>query len=287
MITFDYSVDHIFSIPNLHLFTLFHLYNQENLQELRRNSMKKFITLILTGFLILSLAACSFGVTDSQSTSSTLSESGSSSVAALVANAQDSASIEEVQSAESSTSEEVSQVSGPAINTQVLTDNQETHEDAGDYEWETTAEISIGLNGDSITAGGEGVSVNGQVATITSAGTYNLSGSLSEGQIIIDTADEEVVRLILSGVDIACSNSAPIYIKNADKVVMILVEGTKNTLTDGAAYVLSDPAVEEPNAALFSASDLSLYGSGSLSVTGNYNDRYEAGWGDPPSSSFL
>jgi hypothetical protein len=287
MITFDYSVDHIFSIPNLHLFTLFHLYNQENLQELRRNSMKKFITLILTGFLILSLAACSFGVPDSQSASSTSSDSGSSSVATLVADAQDSTSADEGQSSASTTGETVAEVSDTAINTQVLAENQKTHEDVGDYVWETAAEVSIGLNGDSITAGGDGVNVNGQIVTITSAGTYNLSGSLSDGQIIVDTADEEVVRLILNGVEIACSTSAPIYIKNAEKVVIILAEGTENNLTDGAAYVYSDPAVDEPNAALYSASDLSLYGSGSLSVTGNYNDRYEAGWGDPPSSSFL
>ena len=97
-------------------------------------------------------------------------------------------------------------------------------------------------------------------------------GSLSDGRIIVDTEDEDVVRLILDGVDLNCSNNSPIFINKAEKTVIILAENTSNTVTDGTSYIFADAAEDEPNAAIFSKSDLSIAGSGSLSIYGNYND---------------
>ena len=132
--------------------------------------------------------------------------------------------------------------------------------------------INIVLNGNSITVNpATGTIVAGSKVTITSAGTYKISGSLTNGQIIVDTADKERVQLILSNANISCSTNAPISIVDADKVIIILEENTKNYVTDGTSYVFPN-AEDEPNAAIFSKSDLTIFGSGSLEVDANFND---------------
>ena len=60
----------------------------------------------------------------------------------------------------------------------------------------------IELEGNSITFDGSGASVNGNVITITSAGMYSISGTLDDGQIIVDTEGQETVYLVLDGIDV-------------------------------------------------------------------------------------
>jgi hypothetical protein len=130
----------------------------------------------------------------------------------------------------------------------------------------------VTLGGDAIIVEGEGASVDAGVVTITSAGTYSISGTLNDGQIIVDTQDEETVYVILDGVDITCSTSAPIYVSNAEKTVITLADGSENTVTDGASYAFEDAESDEPDAAIFSHDDLTINGNGSLVVNANYND---------------
>jgi hypothetical protein len=146
---------------------------------------------------------------------------------------------------------------------------QDSHSDEA---WDSSTEIPIVLNGDSATVDGMGANAEGSIVTIDAAGTYNLQGTLNDGQIIIDTGDDELVRLILNGVDIRSSTSAPLYVADAAEVVVVLADGTQNTLTDGTTFVLPDPTSDEPNAALFSTADLTITGDGALTVHGNYND---------------
>lgn len=80
------------------------------------------------------------------------------------------------------------------------------------------------------------------------------------------------MRLVLDGADLACSSYAPLSVASAGKTVIVLAEGTGNRLADGAPYLYDDPADDEPDAALFSRGDLSIYGPGSLSVSGSYRD---------------
>lgn len=127
------------------------------------------------------------------------------------------------------------------------------------------------LTGDSIAYDGEGAVVEGTRIIITSAGVYRISGNLQDGQIIVDTQDSDIVTLLLNGIEIANSSSAPIYIKNSEKTVLHLVEDTQSFVTDGAQYILEDEASDEPNAAIFSQDDLTINGAGSLKVTGQYN----------------
>lgn len=138
---------------------------------------------------------------------------------------------------------------------------------------ETSPEMStIALNGGSISFEGAGVVVDGSTVTITNAGMYNISGTLNDGQLIVDSADEETVVLVLNGVNISSSVSAPIYVRNADKTVITLANGTQNIITDSNAYLLEDAESDEPNAAVFSKDDLTINGSGTLTVNASYQN---------------
>ena len=81
-----------------------------------------------------------------------------------------------------------------------------------------------------------------------------------------------MVRLILSGADLHSSTSAPILVNNAEKTIIVLADNTNNSVSDADSYVFANSETDEPNAAIFSTSDLTLSGSGSLTVNGNYND---------------
>lgn len=146
------------------------------------------------------------------------------------------------------------------------TDGQE---DPADYTWDTSTVVRITLNGSSISCEPEVATINGSTITVTSAGTYDITGSLKDGKIIVDSPGDGNVRLILDGASINCSDNAPIYVKDAGKAIIILKEKTENTLSDGTTYNNQDG---EPNATLFSNSYLAVYGEGVLTISANYND---------------
>lgn len=132
--------------------------------------------------------------------------------------------------------------------------------------------------GDTITVSGPGAVVDDSKITIFSSGTYSLSGTLDDGQIIVNTPseDKETVKLILNGVDITCSTSAPIYVINSEKTVIDLADGSENHITDGDYYILEDSEADEPNAAVFSRDDLAINGNGSLTIDANYNNGIQS-----------
>ncbi len=213
--------------------------------------MKHKIFLSITILLMVALSACSNQASKIEATSID--------------------AVEETYQAEVTSSVETSTSPSEAVAT-IVAGNSETHEDTKDYEWDSSTVIPITLNGDSISSDSPDISIDENYAVIISAGTYSLSGTLTNGQIVVDTQDEETVRIILNNAEISSASSAPIYVKNAEKVVIILADGTENILTDASSYVHENADEDEPNAALFSKSDLTIYGSGSLIVTGNYND---------------
>ncbi|QYE96436.1 carbohydrate-binding domain-containing protein [Paraclostridium sordellii] len=126
--------------------------------------------------------------------------------------------------------------------------------------------------GDSINIKGEGAKIENNVVTITSAGTYSIKGELKDGQIVVSAGEEDKVQIQLNNANITSSNSAPIYVKSAKRVIIGLIEGTKNTITDGKNYVFKDATTDEPNSAIFSKDDLTIIGTGSLVVNANYNN---------------
>lgn len=132
---------------------------------------------------------------------------------------------------------------------------------------------TIKLNGSSASYEGDGgVIIKGNLITIKTSGVYVISGKLDDGQIIVDAEDKETVRLVLNGAEINSTTHSPIYIKNAEKTVVSLEKGTKNILSDGDKYIYEDSDEDEPNAALFSKDNLTINGSGTLVVHGNYNN---------------
>lgn len=104
---------------------------------------------------------------------------------------------------------------------------------------------------------------------ISSAGTYIVSGELTDGQLLIDAGDDDKVQLVLAGATIHNEDGPAIYVRNADKCFVTLDAGTENGLSDGSSYTLEDDS-DEPYATLFSRCDLTLNGSGTLNVTSAY-----------------
>lgn len=131
----------------------------------------------------------------------------------------------------------------------------------------TLADGSVRFDG--VSAGAE---VSGNRVIVKQSGTYIVSGAVVDGQIVVDCEETGLVRLVLNGADITCATGAPIHVKSAEKVILILADGTQNALVDGDSYTLEDSESDEPNAAVFSDSDLTINGAGSLEVTANYND---------------
>ena len=133
---------------------------------------------------------------------------------------------------------------------------------AGTYD-ESEA-IPITLNGDSASCDSSSVVIDGSTITITAEGIYLISGTLNDGQIIVNAGDTDKVQLVLAGTDITSTTSAAIYALEADKVFVTLAEGMENTLTNGGEYV----AIDDNNidAVIFAKTDLTLNGFGSLTI---------------------
>ena len=121
--------------------------------------------------------------------------------------------------------------------------DRDLDETYGDY-------VSIILDNDESSCDDSSVIISNKVITITQENTYMISGHLDEGMIMIDCDQNDKLHLVLNNVSINHSTSAPIYIKQADKVVITLVND--NTLTHKGEFVSKD--------------DLSFNGSGSLSI---------------------
>lgn len=118
---------------------------------------------------------------------------------------------------------------------------------------------------------GYGASAKGSTLTISADGVYEVSGTLSDGQIIINAPDTAIVELVLSGVNISNSKNSAIYCKNCDDFIITLTENTQNILNDAKSYTYDDVVNQEPNAALFSKTDMYIGGSGWLIVNANFN----------------
>lgn len=83
--------------------------------------------------------------------------------------------------------------------------------------YDAASATAIVFSGSTMSIQGAGASAKGSVLTISAAGTYILSGTLTAGQVVVDAGKEDTVRLILNGVSITCANSAPLYAKKAAK----------------------------------------------------------------------
>lgn len=133
------------------------------------------------------------------------------------------------------------------------------------YDEDTATAIT--LSDDASSCDSSSVTISNNTITITDEGTYLLTGSLSDGQVIVD-ADDKKVQLVLDSVNINCDTSSALYVKAVDKVFVTLASDSENSLSNTSDFV----AIDDNNidAVIFSKDDLTLNGSGTLTVTAKY-----------------
>lgn len=140
---------------------------------------------------------------------------------------------------------------------------------------DTTGATVIIFSGETASVSGSGATAEGGVATVSAAGTYVLRGT-GAGRVIVNSAKKQDVVLVLENLNLTCSYGSPLYIYKSSSTTVYLADGSENALTDGEVYTYDDEYSsaedEEPNACLYSKSDLIIAGSGKLIVTANQNN---------------
>lgn len=142
----------------------------------------------------------------------------------------------------------------------------QTHYTNEDLTWDSSDEKTIDLANPTAT---DGVSVENGTITITSGGTYRLTGEYS-GQVKIEAAKTDTVRLVLDNAKITNSTGAAINVVSAAEAIIYTAAGTTNTVADEANYTATGD--DDPDAAIYSTANLTLAGEGSLSVKGSYEE---------------
>ncbi|WP_421084343.1 carbohydrate-binding domain-containing protein [Rothia nasimurium] len=185
-----------------------------------------------------------------------------------------SSSISSSSAATSSGSTTATAVATTAGTTVASVISYDTHYDADDLTWDSSSEVTIDLSNPTAT---EGVTVDNGLITITAAGNYRLTGTLADGQVVVAAGEEDVVRLILDNASITNKDGAAIDAESANETIIYTESGTTNTIADGSTYAAT--GTEDPDAALYARTDLTLAGEGTLKVSGNYGDGIASGDG--------
>ena len=165
----------------------------------------------------------------------------------------------------STTAASTTDMAADATDAQNLVDTDDMFSDRNlDGSYKENECVQIALDDEASTCEDKNVTTDGQTVTISGEGTYLISGSLSDGSLVVDVGDSEKVQLVLDGVSITNKEGAAIQVTQADKVFVTLADGSENTLTSES---LSDDTDSNVDGAIFSQEDLTLNGSGSLAVT--------------------
>ncbi len=144
-----------------------------------------------------------------------------------------------------------------------------------DASYDASTAETITLSGTTATVSGSGAEVGqasdgSPVITVKKEGTYVVSGSLTDGQILVDVGDEDKVQLVLSGVTMSNDDSACIFVKNADKVFITLSEGTTNTLSDAGKEYTETDKDSTVDGVIYAKDDVTFNGTGTLKITAGY-----------------
>ena len=120
------------------------------------------------------------------------------------------------------------------------------------------------------------ITLKEKVISLYCGGNYQLIGKSSDNQVIVNAGDSDKVYLYLNELQLASATDAPLYVQNAEKVFLMLVDGTKNSLEDAAtrtqSYTKANGTNDTTNATVYAKDDLTIKGSGDLTVIGNYNN---------------
>lgn len=230
----------------------------------RNKNRKKETGAVVSLFLVSSLAfgGCGTAVTSSSSVnaeSARTESTGETSADNAAATSESIASENAIESA--------SDIDFDLELTESTIDTEFTdREKSGSYK--ASEAVKITLNKTTATVSGSGAKADGSTITITEEGVYIVSGTLEDGQIIVDASDFDKVQIVLDGVHINCETNAAIYVREADKVFITLAENSSNTLGGGNEYTQIDDNTVD--GVIFSKSDLVCNGTGSLTIEADY-----------------
>ena len=139
-----------------------------------------------------------------------------------------------------------------------------------DGDWADNAYTTyITLDGSGGTIDGNGAYFLDGDLVISNGGWYVLTGTLEDGKIIVDAHDSSKVWIRLNGVTVSCSDDACLRVDQADKVFLTLAEDTENSFSSGTVYS-EEALADNTGGTIFSHDDLTINGSGSLSITAGY-----------------
>ena len=139
-----------------------------------------------------------------------------------------------------------------------------------DGDWADNAYTTyITLDGSGGTIDGNGAYFLDGDLVISNGGWYVLTGTLEDGKIIVDAHDSSKVWIRLNGVTVRCSDDACLRVDQADKVFLTLAEDTENSFSSGTVYS-EEALADNTGGTIFSHDDLTINGSGSLSITAGY-----------------
>ena len=221
--------------------------------------MKRYLSLILIVILLL-ITSTSCGNKTGSSTDPDVSHRDTQEEASPDTSSGNSPPLGQIPSSIDSVTEAESTVLPEADFSATASDMFSRRNKKTDYD--DTA-VRIRLNGSSATTDSDSVQISDSTITITEEDTYILSGSLDDGCIVVNADSSAKIHLVLDGVDINSNDSAAILILSADKVVITLASG-QNSLSNGGSFTVTDDITVD--AVLYSKDDLSLNGSGSLTI---------------------
>lgn len=152
----------------------------------------------------------------------------------------------------------------------IVASDIDTSVKASDYEvgYDESSACKVTFSETSAEVSADGAEFKDGVLTVSKAGTYILSGKLTNGRVVINADKKDDVRIVLNGADITSADNSPFTVVQADKVSITLEEKSENKLTDGSEYKTSSD--DKTDACVFSKADLTINGSGSLEITANY-----------------
>lgn len=161
------------------------------------------------------------------------------------------------------------------LSSEVTTTNAEQQQEA-DENKNLKIDTYVILNDDATAIKGSGAAFENGKLTISAPGVYSVKGKLSDGQIYVNTTDDSAkVKLYFEGVDIYCSESAPVYVESAPKETqIILAQGSENKLSDNADRTMTAAQADDKDfatAVIYSKDDLQLEGAGTLNIEANFN----------------
>lgn len=154
---------------------------------------------------------------------------------------------------------QTSTVSDDSTDSEMFTDRDK------EVGYDESSAVTVAFSSSGATASSDSVTVSGSKVTLKDEGTYIITGTTADGQIIVDADSKTKIQIVLKNASITCKSSAALYVKQADKVFVTTAKDSENTLASTGEYVQTDD--NNVDAAVFSKDDITLNGEGKMTVS--------------------